>query len=257
MTDDPKTTNPRREPPAPKKGPPGVPLPGPQRQSRSMALWIMLIIITFMAFLLFNSNKEREWTLTYTQFIRQIDKGNVARIKIKGLEVRGKLASEITLPMGNTEASISSFRVILPAEDKDLPATIWARNPDAQIEAEFPGGSFWMKALATALPILALLVLWVILMRQMQSGGNKAFSFGKSKAKMIDGSLPRITFADVAGADEAKEELQEIIEFLRDPKKFQRLGGRIPKGVILLGPPGTGKTLLAKAVAGEAGVPFS
>jgi cell division protease FtsH len=256
MTDDPKTSKPRREPPAPKKWPPGVPLPGPQRQSRSMALWIMLIIITFMAFLLFNSNKEREWTLTYTQFIRQIDKGNVARIKIKGLEVRGKLASEITLPMGNTEASISSFRVILPAEDKDLPATIWARNPDAQIEAEFPGGSFWMKALATALPILALLVLWVILMRQMQSGGNKAFSFGKSKAKMIDGSLPRITFADVAGADEAKEELQEIIEFLRDPKKFQRLGGRIPKGVILLGPPGTGKTLLAKAVAGEAGVPF-
>jgi cell division protease FtsH len=221
-----------------------------------MALWIMLIIITFMAFLLFNSNKEREWTLTYTQFMRQIEKGNVARIKIKGLEVRGKLATEITLPMGNNEAVISSFRVILPAEDKDLPTAIWAKNPDAQIEAEFPGGSFWMKALATALPILALVFLWIILMRQMQAGGNKAFSFGKSKAKMIDGSLPRVTFADVAGADEAKEELGEIIEFLREPKKFQRLGGRIPKGVILLGPPGTGKTLLAKAVAGEAGVPF-
>ncbi|RJR29680.1 MAG: ATP-dependent metallopeptidase FtsH/Yme1/Tma family protein [Candidatus Latescibacterota bacterium] len=216
----------------------------------------MLIIITFMAFLLFNSNKEREWTLTYTQFMRQIEKGNVARIKIKGLEVRGKLATEITLPMGNNEAVISSFRVILPAEDKDLPTAIWAKNPDAQIEAEFPGGSFWMKALATALPILALVFLWIILMRQMQAGGNKAFSFGKSKAKMIDGSLPRVTFADVAGADEAKEELGEIIEFLREPKKFQRLGGRIPKGVILLGPPGTGKTLLAKAVAGEAGVPF-
>ena len=256
MTDDPKTTKPRREPPLPKKWGPGGALPGPQRQSRSMALWIMLIIISFMAFLFFNSGKEREWTLTYTQFMRQVEKGNVARIKIKGLEVRGKLASEIVLPMGNGEASISSFRVILPAEDKDLPNTIWAKNPDAQIEAEFPGGSFWMKALATALPLIALLVLWIILMRQMQAGGNKAFSFGKSKAKMIDGSLPRVTFADVAGADEAKEELQEIIEFLRDPKKFQRLGGRIPKGVILLGPPGTGKTLLAKAVAGEAGVPF-
>ena len=245
----------RREPPNLKRWPPGS-MPGPRRTSRSMALWVMLLIIFFMAFLLFNSGKEREWTLTYTQFVKQIDKGNVARVKIKGLEVRGKLANEIVIPMGNSEATISSFRVILPAEDKDLPEKIWAKNPDAQIEAEYPGSSVWVKALATALPLIALLVLWLILMRQMQSGGNKAFSFGKSKAKMTDGSLPRITFADVAGADEAKEELEEIIEFLRDPKKFQRLGGRIPKGVILLGPPGTGKTLLAKAVAGEAVVPF-
>jgi cell division protease FtsH len=257
MTQDPqKKDGSHRDPQPPRRRPPLGPMPGPQRASRSMALWVMVLIIAFMAFLLFNSGKEREWTLTYTQFVKQVDKGNVARMKIKGLEIRGKLVSEIVIPMGNSEATISSFRVILPAEDKDLPDKIWAKNPDAQIEAEYPGSSLWVKALATALPLIALLVLWIVLMRQMQSGGNKAFSFGKSKAKMIDGSLPRVTFADVAGVDEAKEELGEIIEFLRDPKKFQRLGGRIPKGVILLGPPGTGKTLLAKAVAGEAGVPF-
>jgi cell division protease FtsH len=251
-----KNDKPRKDPQMPKKWPQPPVMPGPQRASRSMALWVMAIIIMFIAFLLFNSSKEREWTLTYTQFVKQIDKGNIARLKIKGLEVRGKLVNEIVIPMGKGEATISSFRVILPAEDKDLPEKIWAKNPDAQIEAEFPGGGFWVKVLTAGLPLIALLVLWILLMRQMQAGGNKAFSFGKSKAKMIDGSLPRVTFADVAGADEAKEELGEIIEFLRDPKKFQRLGGRIPKGVILLGPPGTGKTLLAKAVAGEAGVPF-
>ena len=257
MTEDPqKRDKPRKDQQMPKKWPPTGSMPGPPRTSRSMALWVMVLIIVFMSFLLFNSGKEREWTLTYTQFIKQIDKGNVARLKIKGLEVKGKLVSEIVIPMGNSEATVSSFRVILPTEDKDLPEKIWAKNPDAQIEAEFPGGSLWVKALATAVPLIALLVLWIILMRQMQSGGNKAFSFGKSKAKMIDGTMPRVTFADVAGADEAKAELEEIIEFLREPKKFQRLGGRIPKGVILLGPPGTGKTLLAKAVAGEAAVPF-
>ncbi|HSG29813.1 MAG TPA: ATP-dependent zinc metalloprotease FtsH [Candidatus Krumholzibacterium sp.] len=235
--------------------PPGSP-PGGQKPSRSMAMWVMVVILFFLAYLMFNSTREKEWPIDYTQFITEIGNGNVASVKIKGLEVHGKLINPVIIPTGGEGTSITTFKVILPSEDKDLPDKIWATNPSAKIEAEYPGSSIWVKALATALPLIALLVLWVILMRQMQSGGNKAFSFGKSKAKMIGANVPKITFDDVAGADEAKEELEEIIEFLKDPKRFQRLGGRIPKGVILLGPPGTGKTLLAKAVAGEADVPF-
>ena len=252
MTDDDKN---RDNSPKKKWIPPGG-IPGQQKPSRSMALWVMVIILFFLAYLLFNSSKEREWPIDYSQFITEIVNGNIASVKIKGIEVRGKLLNPITIPTGGEGTTISSFKTILPAEDSHLAERIWENNPDAKIEAEYPGSSVWVKALATALPLIALLILWVILMRNMQAGGNKAFSFGKSKAKMMDNNMPRVTFDDVAGIAEAKNELQEVIEFLKEPKRFQKLGGRIPKGVILLGPPGTGKTLLARAVAGEANVPF-
>jgi len=229
---------------------------GNQKPSRSMALWVMILIMGFLAYLLFNSGARNEHPISYTTFIQEINSGNIDRIKIRGLEVTGNLIDEIILPTATDETRISKFKVVLPAEDKDLPEKIWKTNPNAVIEAEFPGSSVWVKALATALPLIALFVLWFFFMRQMQAGGNKAFSFGKSKAKMVGSNKPDVTFDDVAGAEEAKEELQEIIEFLKNPQKFQKLGGRIPKGVILLGPPGTGKTLLARAVAGEAEAAF-
>ncbi len=245
----------RNTPPQKRWVPPGTG-PSSQKPSRSMALWVMVIILFFLAYLLYSSSREKEWPITYTQFITEVNDGNIESVMIKGLEVHGSLSTPINIPTGGEGTVITNFKVILPAEDKDLPEKIWAVNPETKIEAEFPGSSIWVKALATALPLIALLILWVFLMRQMQSGGNKAFSFGKSKAKLINTNLANVTFADVAGADEAKAELREIIDFLGDPKKFQRLGGRIPKGVILLGAPGTGKTLLARAVAGEAKVPF-
>ncbi|MCD6379390.1 ATP-dependent zinc metalloprotease FtsH [bacterium] len=216
----------------------------------------MILIMGFLAYLMFNSGVQNEFKINYTTFIQEVNSGNIDRIKIRGLEVRGTLISEIIIPSTKDGTRISNFKVVLPAEDKDLPEKIWGKNPDVIIEAEFPGSSVWVKALATALPLIALFVLWFFFMRQMQTGGNKAFSFGKSRAKLVGENKTNVTFDDVAGVDEAKEELQEIIDFLKDPHKFQKLGGRIPKGVILLGPPGTGKTLLARAVAGEADSAF-
>jgi cell division protease FtsH len=147
------------------------------------------------------------------------------------------------------------FKAYLPAEDKDIGRAILAKNPEALVNSKPPGMNWWGIVLSY-LPFIALLVLWMVMIRQLQAGGTSAMKFGKSRPKMLAEGTPKVTFKDVAGADEAKMELEEIIEFLREPKKFQRLGGRIPKGALLLGPPGTGKTLLAKAVAGEAAVPF-
>jgi cell division protease FtsH len=244
---------------APQK--PGMGKPG--KPFKAMIFWVILVLVLLIAFQMFEMGKTPQYRISYSEFLTQVESGNIKAITFKGLEVQGELASPTMLPVPGAggegdrrEIKVESFSLVLPAEDKDLPAKILAKNENAVIEGQVPGGSLWVKLLTSGLPLLLIVGLWLLIMRQMQVGGNRAFSFGRSRARMFGGDRPKVTFHDVAGADEAKEELQEIIEFLRDPKKFQRLGGRIPKGAILLGPPGTGKTLLARAVAGEANVPF-
>jgi len=230
---------------------------------KAMIFWVILVLVLLIAFQMFEMGKTPEYRISYSEFLTQVNSGNIRKITFKGLEVSGELNTPTLLPVPRSgdeadqrEIKVESFSLVLPVEDKDLPDKILAKNENAEIDGQVPGGSLWVKLLTSGLPLLLIVGLWLLIMRQMQAGGNRAFSFGRSRARMFGGDRPKVTFHDVAGADEAKEELQEIIEFLRDPKKFQRLGGRIPKGAILLGPPGTGKTLLARAVAGEASVPF-
>jgi cell division protease FtsH len=185
-----------------------------------------------------------------------VDDGNIKSLRMVDQEVRGELESPATTDFQGISQGYTRFKVTIPRQDEGLMQRIRERNPNARISVGVPGTN-WTQILFAWLPILLILGIWIFIMRQMQTGGNRAFTFGKSKARLLTGGdRPKITFEDVAGADEAKQELQEIIEFLREPAKFQKLGGKIPKGALLLGSPGTGKTLLAKAVAGEAGVPF-
>ena len=251
--------NPRFRPGVPQK--PGLGKSG--KPLRAMIFWVILVLILLIAFQMFEMGKTPEYRISYSEFLKQVDDGNLKKIVVKGLEARGTLLVPTPIPVGGSgdpsrqrEVKVENFALILPMEDDRLPERILSKNENTIVEGEIPGGNMWVKLLTSGLPLLLIVGLWLLIMRQMQSGGNKAFSFGKSRARMFGGDRPRVTFDDVAGADEAKEELEEIIEFLREPKKFQRLGGRIPKGALLLGPPGTGKTLLAKAVAGEANVPF-
>ena len=181
--------------------------------------------------------------LTFTQFVNEVNNGDVLSVTIEGMDVKGKLRK-------NNQA----FKTTIPTNYPNLYTSLQTKNVNVVIKDA--SGSAWEGWLFNALPILLLLGLWIFFMRQMQAGGNKALSFGKSRARLLSSQQKKVTFKDVAGVEEAKDELHEIIEFLKEPQKFQKLGGRIPKGVLLVGPPGTGKTLLARAIAGEANVPF-
>jgi cell division protease FtsH len=225
------------------------------RPLRTAAFWLMMTLFIVLAVHFYRFSKPHEETITYSKFNEQVEAGNIKAITFMEKEVHGELGNPVSIPVEGRAIQVRHFTANLPAEDPDLVARIQERNPEAVISAE-PEGTNWLGFVLTYLPIILILAFWLFFIRQMQSGGSTALKFGKSRAKLLLESNPKITFKDVAGADEAKEELQEIIEFLREPKKFQALGGRIPKGALLLGPPGTGKTLLAKAVAGEAGVPF-
>jgi cell division protease FtsH len=218
---------------------------------RTLSFWA-LVIVGSIALVQFASTRRQEAAeISYSEFVEELESGNVAAVEITERQrVRGSFRRAITV--GTREAE--RFVTLLPFESSDA-WTAQLRAQGVEVSAKEVRQSFGVLMLSF-LPYLLILGLIIFMLRQMQQGGNRAFAFGKSKAKLLAGDTPKVTFADVAGCDEAKVELEEIIEFLKDPQKFQRLGGRLPKGALLVGPPGTGKTLLAKAVAGEAGRPF-
>ena len=220
--------------------------------SRSAALWVLVILVSLFLFQIMSRRAGGIQEFAYTGFQTQLDAGNIQNvIFIDGRRIEGEFKAPVRQEDGRVARG---FSVLLPIKDSEqFLARLEASK--VPIKAKEDTGGIGLFLLNT-LPWLLMFGLMFFLIRQLQAGGNRAFSFGKSKAKMLTGDTPKITFADVAGADEAKAELQEIIEFLKDPHKFTRLGGRLPKGALLVGPPGTGKTLLARAVAGEAGRPF-
>jgi cell division protease FtsH len=227
-----------------------------KRSLRGGLIWIVLFLITLFTVSVLWNRDAGQVEVSYTIIREQIQGGNIASMLIDGKEVRGEFKQAIQVAQQDQTREAKRFKVWLPAEDSGLPDKVWETNPGIEIKSKGEKSNWGGFLLTTFVPILFLVGIMILLLRQMEAGGNRAFSFGRSRAKLIMGDRPKVTFDDVAGADEAKYELQEVIEFLRDPRKFQRLGGRIPKGALLLGAPGTGKTLLARAVAGEAGVPF-
>ena len=209
---------------------------------KNLALWLVISLMVILLFNMFNHPGQSKQETSYSEFIAAVSDGEVNQVTIQGNDIYGKYKDG------------TAFRTFVP-NDPDLIRVL--RDKGVQITAKAAEESPWfMTILISWFPMLLLIAVWIFFMRQMQAGGGKAMSFGKSRARLVSDSARKVTFEDVAGIEEAKAELEEIIEFLRDPKKFTKLGGRIPKGVLLVGAPGTGKTLLARAIAGEAGVPF-
>lgn len=212
------------------------------QSSKHIAIWLVLALVVFGIFSVFSKQNRREPEIVFSEFMEAVERGDVQAVVIQGQIIQGKYKNG------------EPFRTFAP-DDPELVKSL--RDKKVKIAAKPEDESPWyMVLLLNWFPMLLLIGVWIFFMRQMQAGGGKAMSFGKSRAKLLTENQHRITFSDVAGVDEAKDDLQEIIAFLKDPKKFTKLGGRIPKGCLLVGAPGTGKTLLARAIAGEAGVPF-
>ncbi|MGL4559567.1 MAG: ATP-dependent zinc metalloprotease FtsH, partial [Afipia sp.] len=212
---------------------------------RNFALWVIIVLLLLALFTLFQNPGQRAASqdISFSQLLTEVDQNRVRDVVIQGPDING------------TFTNGSTFHTYAP-NDPTLIKRLY--DGKVSITAKPPGDNvpWFVSLLVSWLPFIALIGVWIFLSRQMQGGAGKAMGFGKSRAKMLTEAHGRVTFEDVAGVDEAKQDLQEIVEFLRDPGKFQRLGGRIPRGVLLVGPPGTGKTLIARAVAGEANVPF-
>ncbi len=210
---------------------------------KNLALWLVISLLMVLLFNFFNHTVQPSKKIPYSDFLEQVDSGGVTSVVIQGREIHGLTPEGV------------HFRTYAP-DDPKLIGLLTAKKIKITVKPE-NDSPWYVTVLASWFPMILLIGVWIFFMRQMQSGGGKAMSFGKSRARLMsEPGGKKVTFEDVAGVEEAKEELTEIIEFLRDPKKFTRLGGRIPKGVLLVGPPGTGKTLMARAIAGEAGVPF-
>jgi len=209
---------------------------------KNVALWLVISLVFVMVYHLFNQPKTAQTEIIYSDFLSYVDKSQVAEVTIQGENISGRLASG------------TLFKTYAP---KDAGVILLLKDKGVRITAKPADDSPWyMTLLVSWLPMLLLVGVWIFFMRQMQGGGGKAMAFGKSRARLVTDKSKKVTFADVAGVEEAKAELEEVIDFLRDPKKYTKLGGRIPKGLLLVGQPGTGKTLLARAIAGEADVPF-
>jgi cell division protease FtsH len=210
--------------------------------SRNIALWAVVVLMALLLVNFFTRSQQHSPEIIFSDFLNDVDQGHIANVTIQGNQIQGETAG------GEHFKTYTPNDPGLVQELRDKGVKIAAKPADSD--------PWWMVLLVQWLPMLPLIALWIFFMRQMQIGGGKAMSFGKSRAKLLTENTHKVTFTDVAGINEAKDELEEIIQFLKDPKRFTRLGGRIPKGVLLVGPPGTGKTLLARAIAGEAGVPF-
>jgi cell division protease FtsH len=211
---------------------------------KSLLFWMVLVVVAVLIWNFSTGLQGSEQIIPFSDFLAKVHADEVEEVTITGPEIVGSLKIGVD----------QKFRTYAPTQFEGLGNRL--HDKGVRITAKPQTASPWANLLYSWAPILLMIGFWIFIMRQMQSGGNKALSFGKSRAKLSSSSQKKVTFKDVAGVDEAKEELQEIIEFLKEPQKFQKLGGRIPKGVLLMGPPGTGKTLLARAVAGEANVPF-
>ena len=209
---------------------------------KNIALILLFVVVSVLVFNLFNPIGPTAIHIPFSDFMDKVDKGEVSDVTIKGTDVKG------------TYTSGKSFTTVLPLDYADVVKDL--RDKKVKINVEQVKESAWYNFLVVWAPLILMVFWFLFIVRNMQMGGNKAMSFGKSRARLLNESSKKITFSEVAGMDEAKVEVQEIIEILKDPQKFQKLGGKIPKGVLLVGPPGTGKTLLARAIAGEAGVPF-